>query len=260
MGSVTIIVILPLFIILILGSSLIGEITGGDRTQVVMPYEPEKGIVWECDIQDGTPIELVETEIDGEKQIFHFKSNSAMDMVSGFAELAKGLITKEYSEYEHSYGEYYRVVFTDENDNEQKYYAESEVDTESIYFDKAVFYAPDEYFAFDYTVTAQQPIEGEYGWYNQDSEYRTEFYKADYSPTRTVTIVHAGDDYFESDEEYYNYWIEYGPIDNYNRETESVKMKYRIVDGEVEIFEEKHTLTEYDKTTSQTETGDSSNE
>lgn len=237
MGSVTIIVIIPIAVILILVSSLVGSITGGDRTQVVLPYEPEKGIVWECDVQDDTPIELVETEIDGEKQIFYFKSNFSMDMVRHFADIAKDLITKEYSDTEWSYGEYYRVTFTDENGNEQKYYAETQTDTESIYFDRAVFYAPDEYFAFDYTVTAQQPIEGEYGWYNQDSEHRTEFYKAEFSPTRTVTIVHAGDD-FESNEEYYNYWIEYGPIDGYKRETESVKMKYRIVNGEVEIIEE----------------------
>lgn len=237
MGSVTIIVIIPIAVILILVSSLIGSITGGDRTQVVLPYEPEKGIVWECDVQDDTPIELVETEIDGEKQIFHFKSNFSMDMVRHFADIAKDLITKEYSDTEWSYGEYYRVTFTDENGNEQKYYAETQTDTESIYFDRAVFYAPDEYFAFDYTVTAQQPIEGEYGWYNQDSEHRTEFYKAEFSPTRTVTIIHAGDD-FESNEEYYNYWIEYGPIDGYKSETESVAMKYRIVDGEVEIIEE----------------------
>lgn len=237
MGSVTIIVIIPIAIILILVSSLVGSITGGDKTQVILPYEPEKGIVWECDVQDDTPIELVETEIDGEKQIFYFKSNFSMNMVRNFADIAKDLITKEYSDTEWSYGEYYRVTFTDENGNEQKYYAETQTDTESIYFDKAVFYAPDEYFAFDYTVTAQQPIEGEYGWYNQDFEFRTEFYKAEFSPTRTVTIVHAGDD-FESSEEYYNYWIEYGPIDGYKRETESVKMKYRIVDGEVEILEE----------------------
>ncbi len=243
MGSVTIIVIIPLAIILILASSLIGSITGGDRTQVVLPYEPEKGVVWECDVQDDTPIELVETEIDGEKQIFHFKSNFSMDMVRNFAGIAKDLITKEHSDTEYSYGEYYRVTFTDENGNEKKYYAETQTDTESIYFDKAVFYAPDEYFAFDYTVTAQQPIEGEYGWYNQDFEFRTEFYKAEYSPTRTVTIVHAGDD-FESNEEYYNYWIEYGPIDGYKRETEFVKIKYRIVDGEVEILEETHEIKE----------------
>lgn len=243
MGSVAIIIIIPLFLIFFAVSSVIGAVTGGDRTQVVMPYEPEKGIVWECDIQEGTPIELVETEIDGEKQIFYFKSTAIKDMVSVFADLAKDLITKEYSDPEYSYGEYYRVTFTDKNGNEQKYYAESQTEPESIYFDKAVFYAPDEYFAFDYTVTAKQPLEGEYGWYNQDSEYCTEFYKAEYSPTRTVTIVHAGDD-FESNEDYYSYWIEYGPIDAYKRETEFVKMKYRIVDGEAEILEEIHEIKE----------------
>ena len=95
MGSVTIIIIIPLFLIFFAVSSVIGAVTGVDKTEVVLPYEPEKGIVWECDIQDGTPVELVETEIDGEKQIFYFKSNAIKDMIGIFAGLAKDLITKE---------------------------------------------------------------------------------------------------------------------------------------------------------------------
>lgn len=263
MGSVTIIFLFPLFLIYFAVSSVIGAVTGVDKTEIVLPYEPEKGIVWECEIQEDSPIELVETEIDGEKQIFHFKSNDTKDMIGYFADLAKGLITKEYSDREYSYGEYYKVIFTDKNGNEKIYYAESEFDDDTkLLYDKAVFYAPDEYFAFDYTVTAQQPIEGEYGWYNQDFGYRTEFYKAEYLPTRTVTIVHAGDD-FDCNEEYYNYWIEYGHIDGYKRETETVKMKYRIVDGEVEILEEiqktkeNNAQSDTDVTTVQTETSDS---
>jgi hypothetical protein len=121
MGSVTIIVIIPIAIILILASSLVGSITGGDRTQVVLPYEPEKGIVWECDVQDYTPIELVDTEIDGNKQIFYFKSTFSMDMVRYFAGIAKDLITKEDPDPEYSYGEYYTVTFTDENGNERRF-------------------------------------------------------------------------------------------------------------------------------------------
>lgn len=240
MGSVTIIIIIPLFLIYFAFSSVIGAVTGIDKTEVVLPYEPEKGIVWECDIQDDTPVELVETKIDGEKQIFIFKSDGIKDMIEHFADIAKDLITKEpLDDPEYSYGHYFRITFTDENGNEKIYYAESELGDESkLLYDKAVIYSPDEYFAFDYTVTAQQPLEGEYGWYLQGrSNSCAEYYKADCSPTKTVTIVLA-DEYLDSDKENYEYWFEYGSIDANEKENESVKITYRIVDGEVEILEE----------------------
>lgn len=241
MGSVTIIVIIPLFLILLTGSSLIGAVTGGDRTQVVLPYEPEKGIVWECDVPDS-PVELVETEIDGKTQVFWFKSNKVMDLVKSFGEVAKSLITDVYPEHEYTYGDIYKITFTDANGNEQIYYAESELNLESVYIDTLNIYSPDEYVTFDYTVTAQQPIEGEYGWYNQDYSFRTEHYKAEYSPERTLTIVHTADDIAEGEEYYYA--VEYGLIDNYKAENETVRIKYVITDGEVEILEENHHITE----------------
>ncbi|MBR3818817.1 MAG: hypothetical protein IKJ41_06660 [Clostridia bacterium] len=246
MGSVTIIIIIPLFLIFFAVSSVIGAVTGVDKTEVVLPYEPEKGIVWECDIQDGTPVELVETEIDGEKQIFYFKSNAIKDMIGIFAGLAKDLITKEpLDPAEHFYGQYYRITFTDENGNEKRYYAEAELgDDSKLLYDKAVIYSPDEYFAFDYTATAQQPLDGEYGWYLRgNSERCAEYYKADCSPTRTVTIVLAGE-YFDSNKESYEYWLKYGSIDGNEKENESVKIAYRIVDGEAEILEEIHEIKE----------------
>ena len=241
MGSVTIIVIIPLFLILFIGSSLIGAVTGGDRTQVVLPYEPEKGIVWECDVPDS-PVELVETEIDGKTQVFYFKSNKLMDLVKSFGEIAKSLITDVYSEYEYTYGDIYKITFTDANGNEQIYYAESELNPKSIYIETPKIYSPDEYVAFDYTVTAQQPLEGEYGWYNQDYSFRTEHYKAEYSPERTLTIVHTADDIAEGEEYYYE--VEYGLIDNYKAENETVSIKYVINDGEVEILEEKQSIAQ----------------
>lgn len=240
MGSVTIIVIIPLFFIMLLASSLIGAVTGGDRTEVVLPYEPEKGIIWDCDVPDET-VELVETEIDGNTQVFFFKSNSGMEMLGYFADIAKELITKDYSDPKYTYGDLHKITFTDANGNEQIYYAESELNTESIYIDTLKIYAPDEYYAFDYTVTAQQPIEGEYGWFNKDHSFRTEYYKADYSPARTFTIVHTGD--IENDEEYY-YLMGYGPIDGFEKTTEYVVIKYKFTNGEHEIFEEKHVTSQ----------------
>lgn len=246
MGSVTIIFLFPLFLIYFAVSSVIGSVTGVDKTEVVLPYEPEKGIVWECDIQEDSPIELVETRIDGEKQIFVFKSDGINDAIDYFSDMAKDVITKEpLDNWEYTYGHYFRITFTDKNGNEKIYYAESVLgDGSKLLFVRVEIYSPDEYFAFDHTVTAQQPLEGEYGWYLLGhSNLSAEHYKADCSPTKTVTIVLAGE-FFKGYEEIYEYWFEYGSIDAKEKEKESVMIKYRIVDGEVEILEETHEIKE----------------
>ncbi len=236
MGSVTIIVIIPLALILIACSSVIGDITGGDRTKVVLPYEPEKGIVWECDIPMG-PVELVETEIDGETQVFYFKSTKGKELIDGFVGVAKSIITKEDPpEYETRFGDIYKVIFKDQNGNEQKYYAKTATNTDSIYFDTVDFFAPGEYYAFDYTATAQQPVDGEYFWFNEIYPSYTECFAPEYSPTKTFTIVLT--DNFESGEEHY-YDMRYGYFEYSDaKATEYIKIKYIINNGNVEILEE----------------------
>lgn len=243
MGSVTIIVILPLMILALIGSSLIGAVTGGDRTEVVLPYEPEKGIVWECDLPDS-PVELVETEIDGNTQVFYFKSTWGSDYIGSIVDLAKYFINKdELPKYEDTFGDVYKIMFTDANGNEQRYYAKRSVNDDSIYIDTVDIFAPGEYYAFDYTVTAQQPVEGEYFWFNDNRPSYTECFAPEYSPTKTFTIVHTKD--FENSEEYY-YSMEYGYNDQKYKDqaVEYVNIKYKFTDGKLEILEEKQGIYE----------------
>ena len=238
MGSVTIIVIIPLALILIACSSVIGDITGGDKTKVVLPYEPEKGIVWECDIPMG-PVELVETEIDGETQIFFFESTFGKELVSKFAGIAKSIINKEdLPEYENTFGEVYKIIFTDQNGNEQKYYAKTSTTSESIYFDTVDIFAPGEYYAFDCTVTAQQPVEGEYFWFNENIPSKTECFVPDYSPEKTFTVV-LTEGFEDGEEHFYNMCYGYYDSDRAKAvEVEYVNITYKIADGSLEILEE----------------------
>lgn len=239
MGSITIIVIIPLAIILLACSSVIGDITGGDKTKVVLPYEPEKGIVWECDIPIG-PVELVESEIDGKTQVFYFESTFGKELIEELAGIVKNIITKEDPpDYEVKFGEAYEIIFTDKNGNEQKHYALCNTNTDSIYLDTVSIYAPDEYYAFDYTVTAQQPVEGEYFWFNDNNPRRTECFEPDYSSTKTFTLVHINE-FIDSEKEYY-YPMEYGYIDEHNEihASEHVTIRYKITDGSLEILEKK---------------------
>lgn len=243
MGSVTIIFIIPVMLILFLASSLIGTVTGGDRTEIVLPYEPEKGIVWECDIPMGGA-KVVKTEIDGNEQIFYFKGTFTDTMLTFAKDFIGAIRDDSYVfQYEKTYGQVYEILFTDKNGNELKYYAKEKLTEEdSIYSDMVDIYAPGEYTTFEYTVTAQNPLEGEIFWYTGYSNH-TECFAPSFSPTHTFTIVHTED--FENSGEY-SYHMYYG--DDENHDSEYAFFKYKFTDGEVEILEEKNGVYENSQT------------
>ncbi len=223
MGAVTIIVIIPLFILYILGSSIVGIFTGGDKTEVVMPYEPEKGIVWECDIPLGS-LELVESEIDGKTQVFTFKG----DML--------GYLWSMYeNEGEYTDGEVYRIVFTDQNENELVYYAKSDVD--SKYPNKMNIYAPGEYFAFDYTLKTEQDGGEEYAWHYLGYSDQLECTAITASPEKTVTVVLT--EGYENGETN-SFGFKYATSSSVSAEKlDSIYEEYKIINGKVVFIEEK---------------------
>ncbi len=223
MGAVTIIVIIPLFILYILGSSIVGIFTGGDKTEVVMPYEPEKGIVWECDIPLGS-LELVETEIDGKTQVFTFKG----DML--------GYLWSMYeNEGEYTDGEVYRIVFTDQNENELVYYAKSDVD--SKYPNKMNIYAPGEYFAFDYTLKTEQDGGEEYAWHYLGYSDQLECTAITASPEKTVTVV-LTEGYKNGETN--SFGFKYATSSSVSAEKlDSIYEEYKIINGKVVFIEEK---------------------
>lgn len=222
MGAVTIVVIIPLFIIYIAVSSVVGIFTGGDKTEVVLPYEPEKGIVWECDIPLGY-VELVETEVDGKTQVFTFKG----DMLGYLWEM-----------YENSGqttdGEVYKIVFNDQNKNELVYYAKA--DEDSKYPNKINIYAPDEYFTFDYTLKTEQDGGEEYAWHYLGYSDKLERTVITPSPEKTVTFV-LTEGYENGETNSFRFKYANGSSVS-SDELDYIYEEYQIINGEV-IFLEK---------------------
>lgn len=218
MGSVTIIFLLPILFLMSFFSSVYGDITGSNRTQVVLPYDPTIGIVWEYDgVND--PLKLVETEVDGDKQIFTFT----------------GSFFKKFS-LMRGYGSLYDLIFTDKNGNQLKYFAEhSDEDLPGIDFpnlSKYNIYSPDECVSFEITLTAQIPKADAHWESTNPYKYYTVYAPIVKSPQATFTVARLGDEWTEGSE--YSHTFTYVGDEYW----ENVSLKYKIVNGEAVITEE----------------------
>ena len=107
MGSVTIIFIAPILILMMLFGSFAGAIKGDNVTKVELPYNPSEGLVWEYDGVDDPLFELIETETEGDKQVFTFKGINMFDTMG--EEIDSDMVMD--------------VIFTNKNDEKLVYYA-----------------------------------------------------------------------------------------------------------------------------------------
>lgn len=195
MGAVTIFVI-PFFLVFVSIVNMFGSITGLNVSEVVLPYDPDKGLVWEYDNENDRYIKLKETETEGDEQIFRFvKRKRSKDMTSGYM---------------------MDLVFTDKNGNTETYYAYSQSD----YFDKIKILSEDEVAVFEYSITTQKK-----GWnyeWSLDPDYHFPD-KVLYDPDmtgneKTFTVVYElGSDeddifwiYFDCDARRGGYYERYG--------------------------------------------------
>ena len=103
--SIFLIFIIPITIIYGIFGNFFTAIFGKPQTEISLPYDEAKGIIWEYDNKEDYYIELAETKIEGDKQIFVFQNYDG-EMDADFV------------------GELMDLVFTDKNGNQKKYYAE----------------------------------------------------------------------------------------------------------------------------------------
>lgn len=212
-ASFTFFLLLPLFFVIAIPSMIFEFATGRDKTEFILPYEPEKGIVWECDFDDQQ-FKLVETEIDGNNQLFYIRP-------------------KILSYTDPQQGQFSYIIFTDENGNEEKYYICKNNDT-AAYFDLYV-YAPGEYVDFDYTVKSKNPIRS-YSWHVQTSQADFILYNPDVdSEETTFTVVHPLDKPLRDS---YTIGFYYGPHSGDSKEGYSVT--YTVTENNAEIIKESH--------------------
>lgn len=149
MGSVTVIFLIPVMIVVMLIGTAAGGIKGDNVTQVELPYDPSKGIVWEYDGIDDPLMELDKIEVKGDRQIFTFKGDFMFE----------SLFNEDESEEKDDPYMVMDVIFTDENGNEILYYARVNHDYLSLFY-KISFWSPDEYIIFEYTPEEEIPYDG----------------------------------------------------------------------------------------------------
>lgn len=153
-ASFTVLLFLPFLIVGAFFMNLSGFVTGADQTRIALPYDPEKGLVWEYDNKNDPYIKLHDTVIEGNEQIFRFRDK-------------RGTTNFEN-------GEWMDMIFTDKNGNQKKYYVS--FDHEGVLEDKHqdfLVLAPGEYHEYDYTVKAQDTSHSGDWYITYLDKYRT---------------------------------------------------------------------------------------
>ena len=129
---------LPLGIFWMIVSPAIGFFTGADKTEIILPYDEENGIVWEYDDFQDDYIKLTDTRVEDGKQIFTFWRNYFV-----FDEGNGGMAID--------------LVFTDENGNSETYY----IACSNGGFGLKLL-SPGEYVTYTHTAKAETPVDGGY--------------------------------------------------------------------------------------------------
>lgn len=127
---------------------LFGIATGDNTSEVILPYEPESGYVWEYDGIDDISIIYVNSKNKNGKQIFSFIGSDI----------------KEDSDH----GSVMDLVFTAKNGETRTYYAYVE---NGFLYDKVIVAAAEDCIVMDYTVKS---VCG-----NEDCKWTVDYYRED---------------------------------------------------------------------------------
>ncbi len=153
-ASFTVMLFLPILLIGSFFLNIFGFVSGEDQTRIALPYDPEKGLVWEYDNKNDPYIKLHKTVIEDDEQIFCFRDKRGTTNSGN--------------------GEWMDVIFTDKNGNQLKYYVS--FDHEGVLDDPHqdfLVLAPGEYLEYDHTVKADKPVPGGDWYITYLDSYRT---------------------------------------------------------------------------------------
>lgn len=225
MGSVTIIFIVPIMLFIMLIGTGVGTITGENETEVELPYNPQEGYVWEYNYDESHYFDLLETEINGDKQTFIFRGKSIKDKFGS----------------EISTEEIVNVTFTAENGSEEFYYACVDQDFLSLY-DKIQFYSEEECVYAKYTPKEKTTVE-DAEWYV--SSYYTNVNIEETDGEKTFTFFYLPDKNGATNETITFYYQVRYDDGRSTKQLENVEVVFKINSDGYEIISENHSL-DYD--------------
>lgn len=169
--SILLVFIIPALFFGVAFSDISGAIFGYPTEEITLPYDEEKGLVWEYDCVNDPNIELVKTEIRDGEQVFVFVGKGKIDIAE--------ILTKVEDEQE---GDMMDLVFTDKNGNEKVYYGYNGNRTNA-----PVFYTAEECQTIEVTLTAENPRSNA-SWEVVDSNYVV-MKKPEKQATETFTVI-----------------------------------------------------------------------
>lgn len=138
--SIWLVVIIPLMFFGTIFSDISGAIFGYPTEEIALPYDEEKGLVWEYDCVNDPNIELVKTEIRDGEQVFVFVGKGKVNI--------KEIFSKDEDAYQ---GNMMDLVFTDENGNQKIYYGYN-----GNRINEPQFYCAEDCQTIDITLNAQK--------------------------------------------------------------------------------------------------------
>lgn len=138
--SIWLVIIIPMIFFGTIFSDISGAIFGYPTEEIALPYDEEKGLVWEYDCVNDPDIELVKTEIRDGEQVFVFVGKGKMSIAEIF--------TKSENEQQ---GDIMDLVFTDKNGNQKIYYGYN-----GNRINEPQFYSAEDCQTIDITLTAEK--------------------------------------------------------------------------------------------------------
>lgn len=173
--------------------SLFGIMSGEHFENIVLPYDPEKELVWEYDAIDDPYIKLEKMTIDDDKQVFRFVSSNVSD-----------------DEINYYNGYCMDLIFTAQNGQTETYYA---VVTDKAIYDEVFIAHEDECITHQVTVK-RDASDAEFKWkldFFCPNDRNILYFSKDTGEENTFTLVYfnsrpihdgivEGSFYYESDE------------------------------------------------------------
>lgn len=228
-ASIWLVVIVPFMAFYGIFGSMLEYVFGTPTEKVVLPYNPDSGMVWEYDNADDPYIFLSDTKIEGNEQVFYFKC--VPDNFENPVDWLRDVYIKDTGGDSYA-GDKMELVFTDKNGNQEIFYA-----TAYGTMEPPQIYRADECLTFDYECIAQNPKENGVWTVTLDSGYVLAKPHT-YNNNATFTVVVFPDN--TKDGETFGVEFEYFVVGK--RETCSAF--FEIVNGEITVKKETHEIIE----------------
>lgn len=228
MGTSVLLVFLAPLLAISMAFNLLGTaINGPEKSEIRLPYDPDKSLVWSYDDVNDPDIKLVETKVDGDEQVFCFTYESDKNIIEKILDI----ITVETGEGTYA-GTIMDVIFTDQKGNKRTYYVES-----GMAMNEPKFYPAEECLTAQYTCVAKEPT-ADAVWNttsNSGSSGNVLYQPLTNNSTQTFTVVALPSDIEDGHCSAYFAYADYFYL-------EKCYVYYKITDGELTVSNIRHDL------------------